>query len=214
MLLMMMLLINVIPYTLMITSLYLKMNTLVNFNGNSYLTEKIEYTTNITNNNTRHDHNNDEHNAIKEVNKHIQHINNHVTEMNYFTKKSVNTKSDYNLYHDTFNFRKNAIISNSKQTDITNNIIDTNTQITHYFDEHYLHNNKFATVIVNPTPSLNETYLWIPETSDDVVPGLDLVITYTQSKYATLTALQNAITNINNNIQTEINSLEIPTKGI
>ena len=56
---------------------------------------------------------------------------------------------------------------------------------------------------MNPTPSLNESYLWIPEVSDNVVPGLDSMITYTQSKYATLTALQNAITNIINNIQIE-----------
>ena len=28
-------------------------------------------------------------------------------------------------------------------------------------------------MIVNPTPSLNENYLWIPETTDNVVPGLD-----------------------------------------
>ena len=65
-----------------------------------------------------------------------------------------------------------------------------------------LNNNKIATVILNPTPSLNEDYLWILETNDNVVPGLDSMITYAQSKYATLTALQNAITNINDNIQT------------
>ena len=73
-----------------------------------------------------------------------------------------------------------------------------------------------ATIIVNPTPSLTENYLWIPETTDNVVPGLDSLLTYLQSKYATLTALQNSITNINNimnkeisNIQTEINNIEI-----
>ena len=76
-----------------------------------------------------------------------------------------------------------------------------------------LNSNKIATVMVNPTPPLNESYLWIPETSDNVVPGLDTMITYIQPKYATLTALQNAITNINNNIQTEINNLEIPNQG-
>ena len=52
----------------------------------------------------------------------------------------------------------------------------------------------FNTVIVNPAPSPNENYLWIPEVSDNVVPGLDPLITDTQSKYATLTALQNSIT--------------------
>ena len=66
---------------------------------------------------------------------------------------------------------------------------------------------------MNPTPSLNENYLWIPETSDNVVPGLDSMIIYTQSKYATLAALQNPITNLNSNIQTEINNLEIPNQG-
>ena len=65
---------------------------------------------------------------------------------------------------------------------------------------------------MNPTPSLNETYLWIPETSDNVVPGLDSMIAYIQSTYATLAALQTAITNMNNNIQTEINNLEIPNQ--
>ena len=34
------------------------------------------------------------------------------------------------------------IISNSQQTDITNNVIDTNTQTTNYIDENYLNNNK------------------------------------------------------------------------
>ena len=34
-----------------------------------------------------------------------------------------------------FNFRNNGIISNSQQTDVTNNIIDTTTQTTNYIDE-------------------------------------------------------------------------------
>ena len=66
---------------------------------------------------------------------------------------------------------------------------------------------------MHPTPSLNKNFLWIPETRDDVVPGLDSMVTYTQPTYVTLTALQNAITNINNNIQTETNNLEIPNQG-
>ena len=48
------------------------------------------------------------------------------------------------------------------------------------------------------------------------MPGLDSLLTYLQSKYATLTSLQNSITNnnklINNeisNTQTEINNIEI-----
>ena len=75
-----------------------------------------------------------------------------------------------------------------------------------------MNNNEIATVIVNPTPSLNEHYLWIPETSDNVVPGLDSMITYIKSKYATSTALRNAVTNINN-IQTEIDNLEMFNQG-
>ena len=67
---------------------------------------------------------------------------------------------------------------------------------------------------MNPTPSLTENYLWIPETSDNVVPGLDSMITYTQSKYATLrNSITNNISNINNTIQTEINNLDIPNQG-
>ena len=48
------------------------------------------------------------------------------------------------------------------------------------------------------------------------MPGLDSLLTYLQPKYATLTALQNYITNINNttnneiqNLQNEINNKEI-----
>ena len=73
-----------------------------------------------------------------------------------------------------------------------------------------------ATIVVNTIPGINENCLWIPETSDNVVPGLDSLLTYTQSKYATLTSLQNSITNTNNttnteiqNLQTEINNIEI-----
>ena len=41
-----------------------KINKLVSFNDNTYLTKKIKHTNNITNNTTRHDHNNYEHNSI------------------------------------------------------------------------------------------------------------------------------------------------------
>ena len=48
------------------------------------------------------------------------------------------------------------------------------------------------------------------------MPGLDSLLTYIQTKYTTLTALHNFITNINNtiknerqNIQTEINHIDI-----
>ena len=63
-------------------------------------------------------------------------------------------------------------MTNSQQTDITHNMIETNTRTTDYIDENYFNNNKIATVILNPTPPLNNNYLWIPETSDNVAPGL------------------------------------------
>ena len=46
------------------------------------------------------------------------------------------------------------------------------------------------------------------------MPGLDSLLTYTQSKYATLTALQNSITNINNTINTEIQNLQTEINNI
>ena len=53
------------------------------------------------------------------------------------------------------------------------------------------------------------------------MPGLDSSLTYMQSKYATLTALQNSVTNINHtinseiaNIQTEINNIEITSSNV
>ena len=61
---------------------------------------------------------------------------------------------------------------------------------------------------------MNENYLWTPETSDNVVPGLDSLLTHTQSKYATLTSLQNSITNDNNTINTEIQNLQTETNNI
>ena len=61
---------------------------------------------------------------------------------------------------------------------------------------------------MNPTPSLNDKYVWIPEVSDNVAPGLDSMITHTQSKYETLTALQDTITNISNTIRAEINNIQ------
>ena len=135
--------------------------------------------------------------------------------MNYYNKKSLNKKQDYNFYHDNFNFRKIENTSLTQQTDITNNITETKNQTITYVDN-YLNNDKIATVILNTVPSLTDNYIWIPETSDNVVPGLNSLLTYTQSKYATLTALQNSITNIhttiNNeirNLQTEINIIEI-----
>ena len=110
-------------------------------------------------------------------------------------------------------FRNNESISNFQQTGITNHIIETNTPTTNYIDEGYLNNSKLATVILNPTPSVTENYLWIPETSDNFVPWLYPLITYAQSRYATLTTLHHNITHIDNTIQTELNNLEIPNQG-
>ena len=80
------------------------------------------------------------------------------------------------------NFRKIENISLSQQTYITNNTIETNTETINYVGNNYLNNGKIATVIVKPTPSPTENYLWIPETTDNVVPGLYSLLTYLQLK--------------------------------
>ena len=180
-----------------------KNNNLYNVTDKQYFTKKNFNTNNITNNITRHHHNNYEHIVIKKVHKHIKHINNYDTEINYYNKKPLNKEQYYNFYHYNFNFRKIENISLSQQTDITNNIIETNTQTINFVGDTYI-NDKIATIISNPTPSLTDNYLWIPETSDNVVPGLDSLLTYIQSKYATLTSLQNSTTNIHNTINNEI----------
>ena len=78
-----------------------------------------------------------------------------------------------------------------------------------------MNNGKIATIVVNTIPGINENYPWIPETGDNAVPGLDSLLTYTQSKYATLAPLQKPIANTNStintgiqNLQTEINNIE------
>ena len=75
-------------------------------------------------------------------------------------------------------------------------------------------------MILNTVQSLTDNCIWIPETSDNVVPGLDSLFTCLQSKIATRNALQNAIDNVKNtinteiaNIQTEINNIEISNPG-
>ena len=50
----------------------------------------------------------------------------------------VNKKNYCNFYNDNFNFRKIENISFSQQTDITNNIIETNTQTINYVDSNLL----------------------------------------------------------------------------
>ena len=86
--------------------------------------------------------------------------------------------------------------------------------LTTYVGNTYLNNDKVATVILNTVPSLTDNYFWIPEATDNVVPGLDSLLTYTQSNYATLAALQNSITNINNTINNEIQDLQSEINNI
>ena len=99
-------------------------------------------------------------------------------------------------------------ISLSQQTDITNNITETNNQPITYVDHSYLNNDKVATIFLNPTPSLTENYLWIPEVSDNVAPGVDSWITYLNQKIVSISTLQNSITNLNATINTEIQNLQ------
>ena len=164
-----------------------KNTSLYNVTDTNYYTKKIST---IANNITRRNHKNCEHTVIKKVHKHIKHINNYDTVIKYYNKKSLNKKQHYNFYHGNFNFRKIENISLTQQADITNNITETNNQTITYVDNNYLNNDKIATIILNPTPSLTDNYTWIPETPDNVVPGLDSILTYMQSKYATLTSLR------------------------
>ena len=52
---------------------------------------------------------------------------------------------------------------------------------------------------------------WFPRISDLFVPGLSSILEYFELNYATVASLQNAITDMSNHIQTEIDNLEIPT---
>ena len=124
-------------------------------------------------------------------------------------------KNCYNIYNDSYDLIKDIEnISSSQQTDITKEILSL-TQTTGYVDNAYLQSAKIATIIVNPTPWI-EKYIWIPEGSDNVVPGLDNSLTCAQSKHATLIALQHSITNITNidteiqNLSAEMNIIKIP----
>lgn len=47
-------------------------------------------------------------------------------------------------------------------------------QTKNHTDNNHL-NIKIATVILNPTASTNDNYLWTPENSDNAVPGLDSI---------------------------------------
>ena len=71
-----------------------------------------------------------------------------------------------------------------------------------------------ATIIIAPTP-LTDNCLWTPGgITNNVVPGLYILLTYLQSKYATINALQNAITNINNTFNNEISNIQIEIDNI
>ena len=59
--------------------------------------------------------------------------------------------------------------------------------------------------------NLNFELQWFPFISDDVVPGLKSILEYLELNYATIASLQNAITDMNNHIQTEIANIEFPT---
>ena len=57
-----------------------------------------------------------------------------------------------------------------------------------------MNNNRIATIEVNPVSELLvDRYIWTPETSDNVVPGLASLLTYLEPQYVTLITLNNAI---------------------
>ena len=172
-----------------------KHNKLFNVTDNNYYAKEIEHTNNITNNITKHNHNNYEHNVMKTVNNHITHIKKYDTEINHYnTKVDTHIKHINNLYNDTFNFRKIENISLSQQTGILNHITETNNQTINYIDDNFLNNNRIATIEVNPVSELLvDRYIWTPETSDNVVPGLASLLTYLESQYVTLITLNNAV---------------------
>ena len=120
-------------------------------------------------------------------------MNDYGTEIKYYSKRNHSKKNYYNFYNDIFNFRKIGNISLSQQTYTTNNTTKSNNQTITYAGNDYLNNDKIATVISNTVPSLTDNYFWILETSDNVAPGLDSLLTYAQSKYATSLTLQHSI---------------------
>ena len=90
-----------------------KNNSLCNVTDKNYYTKKVNDTSKITNNITRHNHNNYDHNVIKKVHKLIKNIHNYDTEINCYNKKSHNKEQCYNSYHDNFNFRKIEHLTNT-----------------------------------------------------------------------------------------------------
>ena len=132
----MFLLINITPLILMIHTTYARI-IVYSVTDNDCYTKKNFNTSKITNNITRHNHNNYEHNVIKQVHKHMKDINDYDTEISYYNKKPLNNKQYYNVYHDNFNFRKIENIPLTQQTDITNNITETNNQTINYVDNNF-----------------------------------------------------------------------------
>ena len=83
---MMLLLMNTIPLTLMIHTIYPRITHLIP--QTISILQRKNNTSNITNNITRHNHNNYDHNVIKKVHKHMKHINNYDTDINYDSKET------------------------------------------------------------------------------------------------------------------------------
>jgi len=82
-----------------------------------------------------------------------------------------------NFYNETFNVRKVETISLSQQTDIVNNIIETNEETISYIDDNFLNNNNISTVEINIGSDLiTDNYTWTPSPSDTVAPGLESLL--------------------------------------
>ena len=92
---------------------------------------------------------------MKKVNTHIKHMFSYDTEITYHNKKSLNKKNYYNFYNGNSHLIKIENISISQQTDITNNITETNNQTINYVDNNYSNTTKIATIILNTVPSLH-----------------------------------------------------------
>ena len=92
---------------------------------------------------------------------------------------------------------------------------DTNALAMTYIGDNYLNNDRISRYILNPgysvDGSIEERFMWLPNPSDNVVPGLEPILKYFELNYATIASLQNAITDMTNHIQTEIDNIDFPT---
>ena len=59
--------------------------------------------------------------------------------------------------------------------------------------------------------TIDNNLQWFPLISDLYVPGLESLLEFLQLNYATIASLQNAITDMHNHIQTEIDNIDFPT---